>query len=114
MSVKPSGYIVSGAHLTVIATCIGIFVAGWNGVGYFKASEAKDQQQDMRLEQAEKSAAQTDSKLDRLSEKVDQTKEAVIKLTTVIEQNGLSKKASRIPLPDDNILVTPTEFVIQK
>lgn len=97
------------AAAAAFLTAAAVFTTSWSGMAYLKAGEAKDMTQDIRLEQAEKSATKTLEQIDRISEKVDATKEAVVKLTTVIEQNGLTKKAERQGI----IETLPADFVIQ-
>lgn len=105
-----SGFKLTPVTLGVIATCIGIALSGWNGVSYFKNIESKNQQQDMRLDQADKDRDRFNANIDKLTEKTGELKEAVVKLTTTIEGQTISKKAEA-QHPDSEVL--PADYVIK-
>lgn len=83
-------------RITLTPATIGFFLAivsvltvGWNAVSYFKSLETKNVQQDMRLDRTDEDrAAMRD-----LTTKTGELKEAVVRLTNVIDQSGLTKRA---------------------
>lgn len=108
MSDTPS-FKVTPVTLGVVATCIGLFLSGWNGVSYFKNLEFKNAEQDMRLDRTDRDRARNIESINKLTDKTGELKEAVVRLTTVIETGGLTKKAER----QDNSLALPADFTIQ-
>lgn len=82
---------------------------GWNAVGYFKAIETKNVEQDMRLDRTDRDRTRNTESMNKLADKTDELKEAVIKLTTVIDERSAVKKTSAPdhfdPLTTEDLLV---------
>ncbi|QIG75634.1 hypothetical protein EVC20_063 [Rhizobium phage RHph_Y2_17_1] len=100
MSALPS-FTVNKETIALAAGLIGLVTVGWNVASYFKGLEpknnpvvqeivSKNKEQDQRLDRTDEDRQITKE----LSQKTGELKEAVVKLTTVIEQgSALSKKA---------------------
>ncbi|OCP21887.1 MULTISPECIES: hypothetical protein [unclassified Ensifer] len=91
MAAMPS-FKVNGATISFVAGMIGLATVGWNAVAYFKGIEQKNQEQDIRLDRTDEDRKATKE----LTQKTGELKEAVVKLTTVIETNGVTKRADYI------------------
>lgn len=97
------------------AKTIGLFMAiigaltfGWKTVSYFKDLEQTNIVQDIRLDRTDEDRQATKD----LTVKTGELKDAVVRLTTVIETNGLTKKAEG-PKPHDDVSVLPADYVIR-
>ncbi|MBX5130838.1 hypothetical protein HJB53_30570 [Rhizobium lentis] len=100
MTALPS-FTVNKETIALAAGLIGLATVGWNVVSYLKGLEpknnpviqevvTKNREQDQRLDRTDEDRQITKE----LSQKTGELKEAVVKLTTVIEQgSALSKKA---------------------
>jgi hypothetical protein len=109
MAALPS-FTVNKETIALVAGLIGLVTVGWNVISYFKTLEpknnpvvqeilSKNQQQDTRLDRTDEDRQITKE----LSQKTGQLTEAVVRLTTVIEQgSSMPKKAywEMTPKPD--------------
>lgn len=77
----------------LLMALIGALTFGWNVVSYFKELELKNFEQDMRLDRTDRDRIRNIEAINKLTVKADELKEAVIRLTAVIEQQEAIRKA---------------------
>ena len=95
MSVSPS-FSVNTTTISFVAGLIGLAGVGITVVSYFKAIEAKNVQQDLRLDRTDEDRANNTKALQEQTSEAQKLKEDVVRLTTVMEQNTITKKAENV------------------
>lgn len=84
---------VTHARVVFFLALAAVVALGWNVFSYLKDGEIKDLQQDARIERVEGAGERFETGINKLTDKTDELKESIVRLTTVIEQTQVQDRA---------------------
>lgn len=90
---------ITPSKASFFLTLVGVITIGWQVASYFKAQETKNLEQDMRIERLIVDTNKAQTSFEKLAQKTDDLKEAVIRLTTVIENSHQERKTELLNMP---------------
>lgn len=98
-STPPPSLNITPVKASFFLTLVGVITIGWQVASYFKNQENKNLEQDMRIERLTVDTNKVQHGFEKLAQKTDELKEAVIRLTTVIESTHQDRKAELLNMP---------------
>lgn len=100
MSSPPPSLNITPSKASFFLTLVGVITIGWQVASYFKSQENKNFEQDLLIERLTVDTNKALINFDKLAQKTDELKEAVIKLTSVIENSHQVQKTNLLYNPD--------------
>lgn len=108
MSSDTPGFKVTTANIGFAMAIVGVLTLGWNISGYFASIAQKNLEQDMRLDRTDRDRERFNASINTLTDKTVELKEAVVRLTAVIESGTRSRKAELLlPSPVPSLVQRP-------
>lgn len=109
MSTTTPSLNITPSKASFFLTLVGIVVLGWQVASYFKAQETKNLEQDLRIERLVSDTNKALTSFDQLARKTDELKEAVVRLTAVIENSHQQVQKTELLYRSPSQTITPVK-----